>query len=91
MTTIVFGLSVDDEGTPFLLLGVPKDAWEYMKDGKTFTFDLTKANLNLKLMIFGADDRASAARVIEDHNKSVGVETMDFRDRDFSIKLQKLN
>jgi hypothetical protein len=39
---------------PVLILGVPTGAWEYMKDSKTHTFDLTKVGLPLKLVMFGA-------------------------------------
>lgn len=85
---IVFGISEDGtgDGVPLLLLGVPVGAWEYMSDGKTHTFDLTKAGLPIKLILFGAADHSAAIGVIEEHNRSVGLPYLDERRSDFSIQ-----
>lgn len=72
---MVFAVSkVGDE--PLLLLGIPASAWEHMKDGKTHHFDLTKAGIPLKLMVFGGTSRAEIQGVIEEHNKRQGIATL---------------
>jgi len=84
---IVFAVSPGNgDGVPLVLLGIPKGAWEYMRDGKTHTFDLTKAGLPIKLMLFGAADHASAMKVVTSDLAAAGVTVRDERRRDFSIK-----
>lgn len=85
---VVFGLCPDGQGdgVPLLLLGVPRGAWNYMRDGKTHTFDLTRVGLPVKLILFGATDHASAKAVIEAHNAGLGAPTLDLRRDDFSIR-----
>jgi hypothetical protein len=56
---IVFALSPSDVG-PILTLGIPQGAWDYMKDGKTHTFDLTSLGVPVKLMLFGASSHDAA-------------------------------
>lgn len=81
---MVFAVSkVGDE--PLLLLGIPASAWEHMKDGKTHHFDLTKAGIPLKLMVFGGKDRAEMQVIIEDHNKRQGLATLYQPGKDFGI------
>ena len=64
---VVFMMSV--EKTPvnsdvakFLVLGVPKAAWEYMQHGRTHTFDLRAVGLPTQLVLFGEQ---SHARVVD--------------------------
>lgn len=84
---IVFALVPPDErGTVMLLLGVPEAAWEYMKDGKTHTFDMTALGLPLQLMLYGAKDHDAAKQVIDDYNATRGIAALDARREDFSIK-----
>lgn len=81
---VVFGVSPGSE--PMILLGVPKGAWDYMKDGKTHTFDLTKIGLPIKIVMYGAKDHAAAMKMIEGHLKDKGQPYLDERRRDFSIE-----
>jgi hypothetical protein len=84
---IVFGLSPSPGGDGvMLLLGVPKGAWEYMKDGKTHHFDLSSVGVPIKLIMYGAETHDAAIKVIEEHNRSQGIAHLDERRRDFSIK-----
>lgn len=83
---IVFGVSPRDEGGADLLLGIPRGAWEYCKDGKTHTLDLSSIGIPIRLMLYGAESHDAAVRVIEEHNKKLGVAILDERRRDFSIK-----
>ena len=78
--------SEQSDGVAVLLFGVPKAAWEYMKDGHTHTFDLTRARLPLKVLIYGAEDHAGAMKPIEEHMRKIGKPFADERGTDFSIK-----
>lgn len=82
---IAFGLSADKDGVPFLLLGMSPDSWEYMKDGKTHTFDLTKLGLNIRLMLFGAESQQAAIDTMTKGFHAEGKPVLDERNRDFSI------
>lgn len=84
---MVFAVSPGNgDGVPLVLLGIPAGAWEYMKDGKTHSFDLTKVGLPIKLMLFGAADHAEAMKIITADMASAGVTVRDERRRDFSIE-----
>lgn len=81
---MVFAVTkIGDE--PLLLLGIPSLAWEHMKDGKTHHFDLTKAGIPLKLMLFGGSSRSEIQQVIEEHNRRQGVSTLYQPGKDFGI------
>lgn len=88
---VVFAVSprdgVDDDDCSFdVLLGVPLAAWEYMKDGHTHTFDLTKLGLPIRILLYGGRDHTEVRAVIDAHNTRLGVsEVQDRRDEDFSI------
>lgn len=84
---MVFGVCPNGQGdgVPMVLLGIPAGAWEYMRDGKTHHFDLTRVGLPVKVMLFGAADHAAAIKVVHEHNKSLGLSTLDLRREDFSI------
>jgi hypothetical protein len=81
---IVFALSPSDIG-PILTLGIPKAAWEYMKDGKTHHFDLTSIGIPVKLLLFGAESHDAAMKVLTKAAADQGVPLLDERQRDFSI------
>ncbi|TIM16233.1 MAG: hypothetical protein E5Y67_03300 [Mesorhizobium sp.] len=86
---LVFAVSPagQGDGVPILLVGVPNGAWEYyMKDGKTHHFDLTKAGVPVKLLLFGAESHAAAMKVIDDAMKASGTAYLDERRTDFAIK-----
>jgi len=82
---IVFALSPSDVG-PILTLGIPTAAWEYMKDGKTHTFDLTSIGVPIKLMLFGAESHDAAVKTLQQAAAQQGIPMLDERRTDFSIK-----
>ena len=73
------------EGGTMVLLGIPAAAWDYMKDGKTHLFDLTKLGLPIQLVLFGAESHDAAMKVIEARNSRLGIAALDERRADFSI------
>jgi hypothetical protein len=85
---VVFAVAPEGQGdgSPILLFGISEAAWNYMKDGKTHTFDLTKAGLPLKIIIYGAATHEAAMKVINDHMAKRNVPYADDRGIDFSIK-----
>jgi hypothetical protein len=74
------------DGVTLLLVGVPRDAWVYMKDGKTHHFDLTQVGMPVKMILFGARNHDAAMAVLQESAKSRGEAYLDERRRDFSIK-----
>jgi hypothetical protein len=82
---IVFALSPSDVG-PILTLGIPTAAWEYMKDGKTHTFDLTSLGVPIKFVLFGAASHQAAIQVLKDSAEKNDVPFLDRRHKDWSIK-----
>lgn len=85
---VLFAVSsreIDDGATFDVLLGVPLAAWEYMKDGHTHTFDLTKLGLPFRILLYGGPDHAAVRAVIDVHNAKQGLITDDQTDRDFSV------
>lgn len=70
---------------PLLILGIPTQAWDYMKDGKTHHFDLTKIGLPVKLMLFGAENHDAAMKVLAAGAAANNEAYLDERRRDFSI------
>src|SRR4051794_3763727 len=85
---LVFGFAPPADATKpaTLLLGVPRAAWEYMKDGKTHTLDLTKIGLPIQLILYGADSHDTALRVIQEHNRRQGIPYLDERQKGFGIE-----
>lgn len=84
--SMVFMVADEVDGTKVITLGVSKEAWEYMKDGKTHTFDFSNIGLPIKLIIFGAEDNASAVMTLQEAAKAGGIAIKDMRGQDFSIK-----
>lgn len=84
---MVFGVSPEGQGdgVPLVLLGVPTGAWDYMKDGKTHLFDLTRAGIPVKLVLFGAASHAEAMQVLQQGAAEKGASVLDARNQDFSI------
>lgn len=74
------------DGCPVLLLGIPRAAWVYMKEGKTHHFDLSSIGIPLKLMLFGAKDHDGAMATMQQAIAASGQAYLDERQRDFSIK-----
>lgn len=85
---MVFGISPNGngDGIPVVLLGIPRGAWDYMHDGKTHSFDLTKVGIPVKILIYGADNHTAAMKMIEGHMSERGLPYLDQRREDFSIK-----
>ncbi len=81
---VIFTIGADHDGVPMVVLAVPEKAWEYMKDGKTHNFDLTKAGLNLRIMVFGGKDHESIISTIKQAQGY--AEAIKAFDKDFSIK-----
>jgi hypothetical protein len=85
---MVFGVSPDGQGdgVPVVLLGIPTGAWEYMRDGKTHSFDLTKIGVPIKILLYGAKDHSAAMKMVEGHMSDRGLPYRDARREDFAIK-----
>ena len=82
---VVFAVSPRGEGFD-VLLGVALAAWEYMKDGHTHTFDLTKLGLPIRILLYGGPDQRTVRAAIDEHNKSLGLSAVQDRtSEDFSI------
>jgi hypothetical protein len=69
-----------------LVLQVPPGGWEYMKDGTSHTFDLTKVGIGLKVILAGCADRAAGIRVLEEWNAKQGNASLHMPGTDFGIK-----
>lgn len=84
---IVFGFSppADPTKPATLIIGVPNGAWEYMKDGKTHTLDLTKIGIPIQLLLYGADSHDTAMNYIKQHNSRQAIPYLDERQKDFGI------
>lgn len=82
---MVFALGRDATGESMLILGVSQACWDYMKDGKTHHFDLAKAGLPMKLVVFGAPTRDQCVKTIEAHNARAGAATLFQPGKDFGI------
>lgn len=82
---VMFAMGVMDDNVPFLILGVSKEAWEYMKDGKTHTFDLSKAGLPLRVAMFGCADTKTARNELNNKLKSMGMGSLETPGKDFGI------
>ena len=83
---VLFAISQDHgDQTPIILFAIPTGAWEYMKDGKTHTFDLAKAGLPIRVVLFGAKDSETAGKVLFEDLKKVGITVQDRRGEDFAI------
>lgn len=84
---IVFALAPTNDGQPpILIIGIPDGAWEYMKDGKTNTVDLTKVGIPLRFACFGCRTHADGMKTLNDSLAKSGTPYLDERGTDFSIK-----
>jgi len=84
---VIFAVSPDGQGdgVPIVIFGIPKAAWERMKDGHTSTFDLTKIGLKFKCVMYGAETSEQAKGYL---NLAGAVQAWD---SDFSIQPKKLD
>lgn len=78
---VVFAIGYEDDKTPVIILGISEKAWDYMKDGKTHSFDLTRVGIGAKLILFGG-------KTLEECMKSlpIGPGTIDISKKDMGIK-----
>lgn len=74
------------DGVPILMVGVPRAAWLYMKDGKTHHFDLSKIGVPIKFMFFGCKDHADGMKMLEEAIASRGQAYLNKLNEDFSIQ-----
>ncbi len=83
---ILFAVSRDHQDQPpVILLAIPTAAWEYMKDGHTHSFDLSKAGIPVRLVLFGAKDTEAALKILKEDLAAKGIQVDDRRGEDFSI------
>jgi len=82
----VFGLAAQGDGSPVAIIGVPKQAWEYMRDGKTHTFDLRALGFPVQIMLFGAENHRHAIDLMGQGAEAAGTPVADLRDQDFGMK-----
>ena len=84
---IAFAIAPIDNGVSLLLVGVPQQAWDYMKEGKTHTIDLTTLGLPIKVALYGGESHKEVMVVLKDYAKNNEIPYLDERDKDFSIKM----
>lgn len=84
---VIFALTQDTSGMPVVMLGIPAGAWEHLKHGNTNHFDLSKAGVPVKIIMFGADNRKAILDIIETHNKSIGAATLYQPGKNFGIDM----
>lgn len=85
---IIFGLSPPSgpEGKATMVVGIPRAAWEYMSEGKTYQVDLAKVGIPLQFILYGAEDHDAAMKMIEGFVAGQGQAYDDRRREDFSIE-----
>jgi hypothetical protein len=85
---VVFALATDEArpGGHSIVIGIPKGAWEYMRDGQTNHFDLASAGVPLRIVLFGAEDHDAVMKAIERGAAEKGIALLDERRRDFAIQ-----
>ena len=88
---IVFMMAQTLEGVPVVVLGLPEAAWEYMKDGKTHTFDFTKVNVPLMLVAFGGKSRETIIEELRSKGAQWGISIKDEPPQTYGIDEKKPN
>jgi hypothetical protein len=71
---VVFAISEDKA---VVILGVPATAWEYMKDGKTHTFDLRRFGVPCQIILFGGKDQAEIRKCLNTSPDTLDVSGLD--------------
>ena len=83
---IMFAFAPTNDGQPpIIILAIPDGAWNYMKEGKTHTFDLQRAGVPIRFMLFGCRNRTEAAKLLNDSMANAGVPYLNETGTDFSI------
>lgn len=72
-------------GPPVLMIGIPRECYEFIQNGMSQDFDLTAIGLPIKMMVFGGEDHSACLKIVEDACKASGVPILDERRRDFSF------
>lgn len=88
---ILFAVTELDAPAPLVVMGLPAGAWEYMQDGKTHTFDLTKIGIPVRIVLYGGPDANAVKAALEGFASAQGLETVDRRDEDMSIRGDRPN
>lgn len=70
---------------PALMIGIPDACREMLKDGNSHAFNLTKAGLPLKVLIYGAKDHDAAIAVLEGYAKENNLPFFDERRKNFGL------
>lgn len=71
----IFGISEDKET---VLIGIPAAGWEFMKDGRTHTFDLRSLGIPVRIALFGGKDRATLLASLKTTPETVNLTDIDF-------------
>lgn len=76
-----------EKGDPdTVILGITTEAWNYMKDGMTHTFDLRKVGIPVQMIIYGSEDYPTAMAHIKQFIDKSGIPFIDARGKvDFGI------
>lgn len=82
----VFGVSQKSDKTVVAVIQVPPGGWDYMKDGQSHTFDLTKVGIPIQIILAGCKSVADGRAVLEQANAQKGVPALHMPGTDFGIK-----
>jgi hypothetical protein len=74
------------DGIPLVIIGIPRDAWDHMKGGKTHHVDLTKAGIPMKFMLFGGKDHKEIWKTLDAAMAVTNTPYLDERGKDYSIE-----
>jgi hypothetical protein len=81
---VIFSLApASDGGPPVLLLLMTEASWNYMRNGMSHEFDLTKIGIPVRLTLTGTKSHASAMDMI--HKISAAIDIKDLRDVDLAF------
>jgi hypothetical protein len=69
------------DGIPILMFLMPEAAWDYMHDGMSHEFDLTRVGIPIKVVIGRTKDQETGMALLQVTN-----ETIDARDADVSFQ-----
>lgn len=78
-------LSTDKDNCDVIIIGITNDAYDYIKDGKTHTFDLTKLGKKFKIILYGGPTNKNCLETIQSGAKAQGIVIDDQRGKDFKI------
>ena len=82
----VFVATVLEDGTPMLMIGIPRAAWdEHLRDGRTMEFDMRKAGMQFAVSIFGGETRETILAEIRKGAEAGGVEVREDMRKDYTI------